>query len=276
MATPIFFHDDQRVDYDFISVNKIPLFVEASARAPHAFKPIHRDNLYRVHAPGYVDGIFEGSLTNGFNTRDPQINRSLLASNGSMVAAARHAMDFDGVACSASQGFHHAGHSFGGGYCTFNGLMLTVATLLDERRVERALIIDGDAHYGDGTQDIIDRLEMESAVTHVTRGERMGPAMESWSTSQWLDWTVGLIAESGAGIILYQAGADAWIHDPYGSGYLDRVQLAKRDRGIFLGAKEAGVPIVWNLAGGYADPIEKTLAIHLETLAHSDKVFYGR
>lgn len=92
----------------------------------------------------------------------------------------------------------------------------------------------------------------------------------------WLDWTHGLIEKHGPGIILYQAGADAWIHDPYGSGYLDRVQLAKRDRGIFLGAKEAGVPLVWNLAGGYSTPIEKTLAIHLETLTHSDKVYYGR
>ena len=274
--TPIFFHEDQRVDYDFISVNKIPRFVDIAERAPHQFKPIVRENLYRVHMPSYVDGVLDGEIANGFSTKDPQIARSLLASNGSMLAAAQHAMAFDGVACSASQGFHHAGYAYGGGYCTFNGLMLTAAKLLDARAVEHVLIIDGDAHYGDGTDDIIDRLEMQMDVTNITRGEGMGPAMEPWSTSMWLDWTVGLIEKHGPGIILYQAGADAWIDDPYGSGYLDRLQLAKRDRGIFLGAKEAGVPLVWNLAGGYSTPIERTLAIHLETLAQSDKVYYGR
>jgi acetoin utilization deacetylase AcuC-like enzyme len=274
--TPIFFHEDQRVDYDFISVNKIPQFVEASGRAPHTFKPLAKENLYRVHKPSYVDGVFEGTLSNGFSTKDPQINRSLLASTGSMIAAARYAMAFDGVACSASQGFHHAGYAYGGGYCTFNGLMLTAATLLDSRRVEHVLIIDGDAHYGDGTVDIIERLEMQMDVTHITRGEGIGEQMESWSTSMWLDWAMGLIEERGPGIILYQAGADAWIEDPYGAGYLDRVQLAKRDRGIFIAAKESGVPLVWNLAGGYSTPIGRTLAIHTETLAQSDEVFYGR
>ena len=107
--TPIFFHEDQRVDYDFISVNKIPRFVDAAARTPHTFKPIVRENLYRVHMPSYVDGVLDGKVANGFSTKDPQITRSLLASNGSMLAAAQHAMAFDGVACSASQGFHHAG-----------------------------------------------------------------------------------------------------------------------------------------------------------------------
>jgi acetoin utilization deacetylase AcuC-like enzyme len=117
---------------------------------------------------------------------------------------------------------------------------------------------------------------MKMDVTNITRGEGMGEGMEPWSTSMWLDWTQGLIDSHGPGIILYQAGADAWIDDPYGSGYLDRLQLAKRDRGIFIAAKEASVPLVWNLAGGYSTPIERTLSIHLETLTQSDRVYYGR
>jgi hypothetical protein len=32
------------------------------------------------------------------------------------------------------------------------------------------------------------------------------------------------------------------------------------------------VPLAWNLAGGYSEPMEKTVALHLQTLAASDRV----
>jgi len=274
--TPIFFHDDQRVDYDFISVHKIPLFVRNSGRQPHTFKPVAMEHLFIVHDEEYVRGVFEGTTENGFGTRDPQINQALLASNGSMIAAAQHAMAFDGVACSASQGFHHAHYDYGYGYCTFNGLMLTAKTLLDRGSVESVLIIDGDGHYGDGTNDIIKRLGLSERVFNVTRNVHLGPEQSDWSSVRWADYTRGLIDGFKPGIILYQAGADACVDDPYGAGYLSLLGMMKRDLGIFAAAKESGVPLVWNLAGGYSDPIDQTLGIHLETLNQSDRVYYGR
>lgn len=50
---------------------------------------------------------------------------------------------------------HHAGRNFNGGFCYFNNMALALTKLLDDRKIERALIIDIDLHYGNGTEDIV-------------------------------------------------------------------------------------------------------------------------
>ena len=70
--------------------------------------------------------------------------------------------------------------------------------------------------------------------------------------------------------MLYQAGADAWEGDPYGSGYLSFESMGWRDAGIFSACLAHKVPLAWNLAGGYTEPMDKTVALHLQTLAASD------
>jgi hypothetical protein len=36
------------------------------------------------------------------------------------------------------------------------------------------------------------------------------------------------------------------------------------------------VPLAWNLAGGYSEPMEKTVTLHLQTLAASDSLMKKR
>jgi acetoin utilization deacetylase AcuC-like enzyme len=55
------------------------------------------------------------------------------------------------------------------------------------------------------------------------------------------------------------------VDDPLG-GYLTTEQLLERDRLVFRGAALHGIPVVWNLAGGYQDPVEKVVAIHANTM----------
>lgn len=43
-------------------------------------------------------------------------------------------------------------------------------------------------------------------------------------------------------------------------------QLARRDRIVFEGCREIGVPVVVNLAGGYQKPVEKVVQLHVNTL----------
>jgi len=51
--------------------------------------------------------------------------------------------------------------------------------------------------------------------------------------------------------------------------------LAARDRGIFTAARDAEVGLVWNLAGGYAKPMQNTIDIHLQTLTISNEVYHA-
>ena len=70
-------------------------------------------------------------------------------------------------------------------------------------------------------------------------------------------------------VILYQAGADPHVNDPFG-GFLTTEQLRERDRLVFEAAHSLGIPIAWNLAGGYQEDkgggIQAVLDIHNNTM----------
>ena len=274
IRTPVFYHPAQEVSYDFISVSKIPKFIaQSGAEVRSDFDPYTTADLEEAHSREYVHGVLDHTTPNGFGTIDPELTNSLLYSNAGHWTAARHVLQHGGVACSATQGFHHAHFEDGYGYCTFNGLMITAMKAL-RNGAKNVLIIDGDGHHGDGTEDVMDHLMIRGRVMHVTRPDIGRPIHSQWNAAMWQSFAKGLIRDSKAGIILYQAGADAWDRDPYGVGYLSKEGLAARDRGIFTAAREAGVPLVWNLAGGYAKNMQDTIDIHLQTLAISDEVYH--
>jgi acetoin utilization deacetylase AcuC-like enzyme len=79
-------------------------------------------------------------------------------------------------------------------------------------------------------------------------------------------------------LVLYQAGADPHVRDPLG-GWMGDAELRHRDEVVFEAVKAAGVPLVWNLAGGYqrdaAGGIEPVIAIHTRTALEHLRVFDG-
>jgi len=79
----------------------------------------------------------------------------------------------------------------------------------------------------------------------------------------------------GRNLLLYQAGADPHVDDPLG-GFLDDDQLAERDRTVFREARRLGIPVAWNLAGGYQDPLDNVLDIHDRTMRECADVYVAR
>ena len=84
--------------------------------------------------------------------------------------------------------------------------------------------------------------------------------------NEWLDRLPGLIEKefSNCDLVLYQAGADSHIDDPLG-GRFTTEQYRRRDAIVFQKLSEIGIPVVWNLAGGYQTPVEKVLQLHTIT-----------
>jgi acetoin utilization deacetylase AcuC-like enzyme len=227
-------------------------------RGPDA---VSRAQLALAHRREFVDAILDCRRDNGFGERSRAVADSLPWTSGSLLSAAREALRNKAVAASPTSGFHHAGHDSCGGYCTFNGLMVTALVLKGEGRIARIGILDCDVHYGNGTDDIIKRLKIDW-VRHVTAGTHY-----DFEAAPFLARLPDLVRGfADCDLLLYQAGADPHIDDPLG-GFLTTDQLRERDRIVFAMAKRIGLPVAWNLAGGYQKPLEKVLEIHRNTLA---------
>ena len=236
----------------------------------------------------YVDAVLDLEKSNGFGTFDPAVADALPYTNASFLEAAREAMRNGLVACSPTSGFHHAGWGFGEGFCTFNGLMIAARTLLQEQAVERIGILDCDAHYGNGTDDILQRIPKDEAarVEHYTRQCPHYGSAHSTTPEEFLAHLPVLLEgwkKRGVGLVLYQAGADPHIDDPMGGAFLTNAELRARDAIVFETCRRLGMPVAWNLAGGYqeddsyprgsAESIRKVLDIHDATMEECVRVY---
>ena len=219
------------------------------------------NELKLAHDPDYVDGVLACTLPNGFRNHDPAVAATLPWTVGAMLSAAEWAVERYGTACAPVSGFHHAHWDRGGGFCTFNGLMIAALALRAEGLVKKVAVLDCDEHYGNGTDDIIERLGLETFIRHVTAG-RGYPRNRRAFLNVLPDIVAGF---ADCDLILYQAGADPHIDDPLG-GWLSTEELYERDRRVFAAARRHALPVAWNLAGGYQRPIEKVLEIHDNTL----------
>jgi acetoin utilization deacetylase AcuC-like enzyme len=233
---------------------------------------IDLQSLERAHDPKYVQAIFTGEEFNGFGNKDLAVAESLRYTVGAMYEAAHLALMNKQVACAPVSGFHHAGYDFGGGFCTFNGLMVTLYKLRERGLIKRALIVDEDYHFSNGCEDIITTLGSTDWITLHSLGAR------SLSGEDALDNLASTLDKHlpDVDIVLYQAGADAHIDDPLGGVYTTQ-QMRMRDAIVFGKCHSQGVPVAWNLAGGYSrdseGSIEPVLALHRATMEECVKVF---
>ena len=243
------------------------------------FKPVTEADLCLAHDPRFVKRVLTGKESNGHGNKIKAVTDSCLWTCGSMVAASRQAL-IDGITCSPSSGFHHSGFSYNGCFCTWNGLIVAARKMIEEGRVAKVGIIDCDAHYGDGTQDCIEVLELQDKVSHWTFGEQFIP--ESFSQKQLikeLRLTIKNMHDQGVELILYQAGADPHENDPLG-GFMTTAEMRKRDAVVFDACMTHGLPVAYNHAGGYqkaADgSIEAVLELHRATVEEAVSVMKKR
>lgn len=241
-------------------------------RIRSSWEPLTIDQMSVAHARFFVDGVMSCERSNGFGNKSPEIAASLPWTNGSFYNAAKYAFQNKTVAMSPTSGFHHAEWARSESFCTFNGLMITAVLLQEELSLSKIGIIDFDAHYGNGTDDIIATLKIDY-IEHFTFG-----GMKQKFNMDYDFWLEGLEAKltkqfHDCDLLLYQAGADPHVDDPLG-GFLTTEQMRLRDRIVFNISKKLGIPIAWNLAGGYQDPIENVLELHENTLLECLRVYF--
>ncbi len=248
----------------------------------HVPAPVPRDDLLLVHTADYVDRFTNGELTAadvrriGFPWSPALVERSWRAAGGTWEAT-RHALSH-GVAMNLAGGTHHAFSSHGEGFCVFNDVAVSIASLLREGRIDRAAIIDLDVHQGNGTHAIfagderVYTFSMHGARNFpfhkvpgrldIELGDRTGDEEYLAHLAQALP---RVLAESRPDLVVYLAGADPHERDRLGHLALTFDGLARRDSMVLDACREVGLPVAVTIAGGYGEPIEHTVRVHTTT-----------
>lgn len=223
------------------------------------------NELKNVHSSKYVDELIQGKRKNGFLNYN--IEHTLMDAQqcNSMLESSIDALN-NKVSCSLSAGFHHAHYETIGSYCTFNGLAYTAFKLKELKLIKKIGIIDLDFHQGDGTKDIIRKLNMEY-VKHWDSADYSGNNIFKF----FLDMEKGLHTMLDCDLIIFVAGMDMYESDPKG-GFMSKKELIQRDKIVFNWAKNNNIPISWTLAGGYSE-MEKVVKLHNMTMELALDIF---
>jgi acetoin utilization deacetylase AcuC-like enzyme len=223
--------------------------------------PATIDELALAHDRAHVEGLLDGRVPNGFGDRSRDVAASLPYTTGAMLSAARHAIAHRTIACAPCSGFHHARYAAAAGFCTLNGLVVTACALRAEGRARRVGILDCDMHYGDGTDEILDRLDARGWIVHFTAGATYRTRAQAAAFFDELPAVVAAMRDCD--VVLYQAGADPHVDDPLG-GWLTTAELRRRDAIVFDGLRGSGVPVAWNFAGGYQRAPDGSIPVVIE------------
>jgi acetoin utilization deacetylase AcuC-like enzyme len=265
---------------------KYRLVREAAERLPDVeVRPAQRATwaeLGLVHAGLYLARVRSGQLDKadlrrlGLPWSEQLVERARYAT-GATIQAAELALE-RGVALNLGGGTHHAFADSARGFCVFNDVVVARRALAG--RVRRVLVVDLDVHQGDGTHALL--MEDTEAFTFSVNGFRNYPfrrvpgnlELELADGTRDDEYLAGVerllaqaVARSRPELCFYLAGADPYEGDRLGRLALSQAGLAARDRLVRDTLARVGVPVCVTLAGGYAEPIEDTVAINLGTVA---------
>lgn len=92
---------------------------------------------------------------------------------------------------------HHASPDHCWGFCFFNNVAISIARLMHESRIEKAVILDFDLHFGDGT---------DNTFGHTAQVKYFHP--ESRDRKEFVDSISRFLAKQQADVIAVSAGFD--------------------------------------------------------------------
>lgn len=245
----------------------------------HEPEEISFEQLAQVHSSGYLQALFEGTLTRDAQRRSgfpwsPELVRRVRLETAGTLLAARFALA-KGLALNTAGGTHHAHADFASGYCLINDLAVTAATLLNEGLVRRILIIDLDVHQGDGTARIFaDEPRVLTCSVHAARNfpakkaesDRDIALADGVDDATYLktiaDAIPPILSRFCPDLVIYDAGVDVHVDDRLGHFSLTNAGILARDEWVLKAVYEAGIPLVGVIGGGYDRDVARLVERH--------------
>jgi acetoin utilization deacetylase AcuC-like enzyme len=177
-------------------------------------RPATAEEVARVHPGRYLRGLEEfvaaggGHLDTDTVAREESYDAALLAAGAGPTAIDRlDAGDADAAFLAVRPPGHHATPTRAMGFCLLNNVAVTAAVLAE--RGERVLVVDYDAHHGNGTQDIFyDDARVSYVSLHQYPLYPGTGALDEIGTGAGLGRTINLPFPPGTTGDVYRAAVD--------------------------------------------------------------------
>jgi histone deacetylase 11 len=236
---------------------------------------VSHQELLKVHTPEYLRSlrstqtlarILEVPIVARlpFWLADSRILRPMRLATGGTILACRLAME-KGIAINLGGGYHHAADGCGGGFCVYADVPLAAKVLHEEGRVGKVLVVDLDAHQGNGTAAIFqgwpwavifDLYERDLFPVRKEPEDYPLPVPRGLKGIDYLgivrDALPGALDAVKPDLVIYNAGSDPFVDDPLAGFRLTMSDLAERDLMVVTLARERGIPVAMVLSGGYS------------------------
>ncbi|MCX8176221.1 MAG: histone deacetylase [Candidatus Bathyarchaeota archaeon] len=124
-------------------------------------EPAKEEDLRKAHSQEHIDSI----------KRKPSLYEVACLSAGGAILAAELAIKGEPSFGLIRPPGHHANPNHCWGFCFFNNIAIAIKKLITEKRIKRALIVDFDLHFGDGTFNIFKNTN-EATYFHLPTGDK--------------------------------------------------------------------------------------------------------
>ncbi len=251
------------------------------------------NDLLLVHTAQWADKIINRRLTPEDISRSQipcskKIMEAHLLAAGGTIKACETALKY-GACFHAGGGAHHAFAGHGEGFCLLNDIAIGIRKQQKTGGIKRAVVIDLDAHQGNGTASIFrnshevftfsmhqkdiypEKKEKSSLDIELKKGTGGGEYL-----ALLLKHLPEILNAHKPGLAVYAAGADCYEHDLLGGLKLTFDELKKRDETVFSECRKRSIPIAVVLAGGYALNPGDTIRIHAQTFKSLHKLYNMR
>lgn len=249
---------------------------------------ITKEQLLRVHTPKYLKSL-KWSVNvaciaeipalifmPNFTVQSGYLRPMRYQAAGSILAG-KLALEY-GWAINLGGGFHHCCSYKGGGFCPYADITLLLVRLfeLEPTRVRHAMIVDLDAHQGNGHErdfknvETVYILDMYNALIYPRDQEaklsiRCGVELRHMTEDRYYlrqlnRCLMQALAEFKPDVVIYNAGTDVLRGDPLGSLALSEDGVIERDRLVFSTFRALNIPVVMLLSGGYMKSSKRVIA----------------
>ncbi len=253
-------------------------------------EPIEEYEIIQTHRKEYWNKLKNLQLTRteerktGFPLSDQLIKREIIIANGT-VKGALNAIN-DGIAFNIAGGTHHAFTNRGEGFCLLNDIALGANHLLNNKIVQKVLIIDLDVHQGNGTAEIfrtnnkVFTFSMHGANNYPFKKEQsdldIGLA-DNTEDKVYLSLLRSniqvLLNEIEPDFVFYQAGVDVLTTDKLGRLSLSTKGCKERDRIVLENCKNDDIPVMVSMGGGYSPKIIDIIEAHANTFRLAKQIY---